>query len=326
MKVTVTGGAGFIGSHLCERLLSDGHSVISVDNFHPFYSPAVKRRNVTAVRRHSKAGHFQSFTADIRNGKKIGKIFRDAKPDLVIHLAAMAGVRPSIEHPELYEDVNVRGTQTLLDACHGAGVRKFIFASSSSVYGNDTKTPFKESDADIRPISPYAVTKKAGEALCHAYAQLHKMDVCVLRLFTVYGPRQRPDLAIHKFTKLILQGKPLPFYGDGSSRRDYTYIDDIIDGTLKAVRWTAAGQTSGRYDVFNLGESRTVSLTELVKMLEAVAGKKAKLKKMPEQEGDVRQTYADISKAKRVLGYSPSTDFETGLRVFVNWYRKECDR
>jgi UDP-glucuronate 4-epimerase len=260
---------------------------------------------------------------DIRDTKKVERVLRKTKPDLVIHLAAMVGVRPSMDHPKLYETVNVKGTQNLLEACHKAGVRKFIFASSSSVYGNDSHAPFKESDADLQPISPYAVTKKAGEALCHAYSQLYKMDICVLRFFTVYGPRQRPDLAIYKFTKLLYDNRQIPFYGDGSTERDYTYIDDIVGGVLKAAQWTMKGAPSGRFDIFNLGGSRTISLKSLVQNLERLTGRKAKLKMMPEQPGDVRRTYADISKAEKVLGYAPRTGLEKGLKKFVEWYKRE---
>ena len=243
---------------------------------------------------------------------------------MVIHLAAMAGVRPSIENPLLYGDVNVKGTQVLLEACRLSGVKHFIFASSSSVYGNNKKVPFSEKDRVDRPISPYAATKKAGELLCHIYSSLYRMNVCVLRFFTVYGPRQRPDLAIHKFTKLLFENKPIPFFGDGKTSRDYTYIDDTVDGVLKALRWTAGHGKKGAYEIFNLGESRTVSLKRMVSCLEEVIGKKARLRRLPPQKGDVARTFADISKARKILGYAPVAQFREGVVRFVNWYRRHA--
>ena len=324
MKVIVTGGAGFIGSHVCEALLSAGHEVTSLDNFNPFYDPAVKRRNIREILRHPQAARFKSVRADIRDRAAMNRVFRAFHPAMVIHLAAMAGVRPSIENPLLYGDVNVKGTQVLLEACRLSGVKHFIFASSSSVYGNNKKVPFSEKDRVDRPISPYAATKKAGELLCHIYSSLYRMNVCVLRFFTVYGPRQRPDLAIHKFTKLLFENKPIPFFGDGTTKRDYTYIDDIVDGVLKALRWTAGHGKKGAYEIFNLGESRTVSLKRMVSCLEEVIGKKARLRRLPPQKGDVARTFADISKARKILGYAPVAQFREGVVRFVNWYRRHA--
>lgn len=321
MKILVTGGAGFIGSHLCERLLADGHAVVSLDNFNDFYDPAVKERNIEEIRLHSSAARFKSVKGDIRNIESVNSLLQSEKPDLVVHLAAMAGVRPSIENPVLYEDVNIRGTSILLEACRKNSVLNFVFASSSSVYGNNPKVPFSESDPVDHPISPYAATKKAGELICHTYHYLFQMNIACLRFFTVYGPRQRPDLAIHKFTRVILEDKALPFYGSGSTQRDYTYIDDIIDGVVKAVRWASDRSGPAKFDIFNLGESRVISLSELVDALQTVLGKTARLQKLPPQPGDVECTYADISKAKEILRYSPSTDFLSGLRTFCDWYQ-----
>ena len=320
MRILVTGGAGFIGSHVCEALLSDGHKVMTLDNFNTFYDPRIKKENVREIQTHLKAKNFTLKTADIRDTRAVTRIFRAFSPDLVIHLAAMAGVRPSIQNPALYTDVNIRGTQVLLDACKALNVKNFVFASSSSIYGNNKKVPFSEIDRVDHPISPYAATKKAGELLCHTYTHLFGMKISCLRFFTVYGPRQRPDLAIHKFTKLLFKGETIPFFGDGSTKRDYTYIKDIVDGVLKAARWTKRAP-AGAYEIFNLGESRTISLKELIRGLEKVTGRRAKLKRLPMQPGDVERTYADISKSKKVLGYDPRMDFEEGLYVFVDWYR-----
>ncbi len=320
MKVLVTGGAGFIGSHLGERLLSEGHAVAAVDNLNDFYDPAVKRRNLEEIRRHPNASRFTLIEADIRDEKAMALAFSVEKPDAVVHLAAMAGVRPSIENPLLYEDVNVKGTALLLETARLNHVRHFIFASSSSVYGNNPKVPFAETDNVDFPISPYAATKKAGELVCHTYAHLFQMNVSCLRFFTVYGPRQRPDLAIHKFTRLILEDKPIPFFGGGQTKRDYTYIDDIVGGVMKAVAWTCDKSAGSKYGIFNLGESRVISLIEMVQAIEKVLGKKAKLHKLPDQPGDVQCTYADITHSRKTLGYNPTTDFETGLRRFVDWF------
>jgi UDP-glucuronate 4-epimerase len=322
MRILVTGGAGFIGSHLCERLLCAGHDLVVVDNFNDFYDPALKRRNIgevaeTAVR----TGHeFLLCEGDIRDGELVAALFAQERPEAVIHLAAAAGVRPSIQDPLYYEEVNVRGTMHLLESAKREGVRPFIFASSSSVYGNNPKIPFAETDPVDNPISPYAATKKGGELICHTYHHLYGMNIACLRFFTVYGPRQRPDLAINKFTRLILEGKPLPLYGDGSTSRDYTYIDDIIDGLEMALAWVCADEA--RYDIFNLGESRPVELRCLVEIIEATTGEKSLIERLPLQPGDVERTFADTTKSATVLGYRPKTTIEDGIRAFVSWYLK----
>lgn len=323
-RILVTGGAGFIGSHLCEYLLQKGFNVIALDNFNDFYDPAIKRENIHEIERVIREtglpqNIFQVVEDDIRNKQSMDELFARETPEIVIHLAAMAGVRPSIANPELYYDVNVTGTLSLLEVCRSYGVGKFIFASSSSVYGNNDRVPFAESDFVDHPISPYAATKKAGELLCHTYHSLYGIDMACLRFFTVYGPRQRPDLAIHKFARLLADGHELPFYGDGSTQRDYTYIDDIIDGVYKSMLWVTAGEK--RFDVFNLGESQTITLNHMVKTLEEAMGVKAKLNRMPMQPGDVLRTYADITKSKQKLGYNPSTDFQQGIKRFIKWFR-----
>lgn len=321
-KILVTGGAGFIGSHLCERLLQDGHEVVSLDNFNDFYDPSIKRDNVEAAERRFGTENFRSYTGDIRNEEQFLFLLEHEKPHAVIHLAAMAGVRPSLKDPGLYVDVNVRATQILLDACAKKGVDHFVFASSSSVYGNNTKVPFSESDFVDHPISPYAATKKAGELLCHTYSHLYSIKTTCLRFFTVYGPRQRPDLAIHKFAKRMLEGKTIPVFGNGETRRDYTYIDDIVDGVVKALQFNF-DPASPRFEVFNLGESATVTLSEMIAALEKVLGVKAKIERLPMEPGDVECTYADISKSKRVLGYNPVTPFERGVEKFAEWIQKK---
>ena len=321
MRILVTGAAGFIGSHLCERLLSSGHDLIAIDNFNDFYDPARKRQNIDAVARTACASgrDFTLCEGDIRDAEFIAALFGQERPEAVIHLAAAAGVRPSIENPFLYEAVNVRGTMNLLEAARNTAVRPFIFASSSSVYGDNPKVPFSEADPVDNPISPYAATKKAGELICHTWHHLYRMNIACLRFFTVYGPRQRPDLAIHKFTKLIDEGKPIPFYGDGTTSRDYTFIADIIDGVEKALAWVCADEC--RYDIFNLGGSRPVELRRLVEVIEAEVGKPARLEMLPLQPGDVARTFADLSKSTAVLGYRPATTIEDGIKAFVDWHR-----
>ncbi len=316
MKALVTGAAGFIGSHLVDRLLKDGWSVVGVDNFDEFYAPQVKRHNLAGALTNPR---FQLIEADIRNEQAMAKA---VTPDLdvVIHLAARAGVRPSIEQPLLYHDVNVNGTVVVLEAVRRCGIRKFIFASSSSVYGNNQKVPFSETDNVDFPISPYAATKKAGELICHTYHHLYGIAINCLRFFTVYGPRQRPDLAIHKFARLIEEGRPIPIYGDGSMMRDFTYIDDIISGVLAAM-----DRCTG-YEIYNLGESRPVSVTDLVAEIEKALGRKATLQRLPLQPGDVNRTYADVAKAQAQLGYCPSTHIATGLARFVAWLRANSTR
>ena len=315
--IVVTGGAGFIGSNLCEMLCRTEHRIISIDNFNDFYNPEIKHQNIAEVEKASK-GEFISLQGDIRDKAFINDVFKKYKPEGIIHLAAYAGVRPSIKNPVMYADVNINGTVTLLESMRDNGVNKMIFASSSSVYGNSDKVPFSENDSVDYPISPYAATKKAGELLCYTYSHLFDMQIACLRFFTVYGRRQRPDPAIHKFLKLIDEGGEITLFGDGNTRRDYTYIDDILDGIMKTWKWLVNG---GRYDIFNLGESHTISLKEMVETIEKVFGKKAKIKEGPMMPGDVKRTYADNSKAIKILGYSPQTDFTEGIHKFVEWYR-----
>ena len=317
MNVLVTGGAGFIGSHVAERLLRDGHNVCVVDEMNDYYAPALKEENVEILK---AAGPVNFHRADICDERKMEEIFRACAPELVIHLAARAGVRPSLEQPLLYEHVNVRGTLVLLELCRKMKIGKFIFASSSSVYGAANRVPFSEEDRVDRPISPYAATKAAGEKLCYTYSHLYGIRIACLRFFTVYGPRQRPDLAIRKFTDMILSGETIPVFGDGSSRRDYTFIDDIADGILSAVRHPAP------YDIFNLGNSSPVDLVTLIQTVEDAVGRKARIRWLPDQPGDVPVTYADISKAQRLLSYSPRTKLSAGIRKFVDWYRSPARR
>lgn len=316
-KVVVTGAAGFIGSHLCERLLGDGWAVVGVDNFDGFYDPQIKRANLAGCVGNAR---FQLLEADIRDAEAVNSVFAGRDVEIVVHLAARAGVRPSIEEPVLYQDVNVNGTVVLLEAAKNFDVRKFVFASSSSVYGNNEKVPFSETDNVDYPISPYAATKKAGELLCHTYSHLYGIGMTCLRLFTVYGPRQRPDLAIHKFARLIEAGRPIPVFGDGSMMRDFSYIDDIIDGVVAAM------DACRGYEIYNLGESRPVRLDALIAAIEAALGKKAIIQRMPMQPGDVDRTYADVQKAMLALGYRPRTDLETGLKRFVEWFRSGACR
>jgi UDP-glucuronate 4-epimerase len=314
-RILVSGGAGFIGSHLCQRLLQEGESIVCLDNFDPFYDPAIKRRNLEEIQATTGDGAFHLVEGDIRDAGLLEDLFRGSSFDLVIHLAARAGVRPSLEQPLLYEEVNVAGTLNLLEVCREFGVLDFIFGSSSSVYGRNSKVPFSEADRLEAMISPYAVTKRTGELFCSVYHHLYGMNIFCLRFFTVYGPRQRPEMAIHKFARLILQGERIPLYGDGTSRRDYTYIDDIIEGIMGAMR-----NLKG-YNIFNLGESQTVPLRELVFLLKGALGKKAEIEELPEQPGDVPITYADIGKARRLLGYDPQVGIEQGVERFVRWFR-----
>lgn len=319
--VLVTGGAGFIGSHLCERLLQEGYRVVSFDNFNAYYDRSIKENNIESIRVHDTQEKFLSVYGDIRDKYHLFEVIQRERPLCVIHLAAMAGVRPSLQEPLHYTDTNIVGTQLLLEACVAMRVRHFIFASSSSVYGNNPKVPFSETDCVDYPISPYAATKKAGELFCHNYFHLHAMRIACLRFFTVYGPRQRPDLAIHKFARHILEGQEITMYGDGGMKRDYTYIDDCISGIMGAFRWVVAGpEAPAVYEIVNLGESRMISLSEMIACLEKTLGIKAKIRQLPLQPGDVKLTYADISKARRLFGYAPSTDFETGIENFVEWF------
>lgn len=312
MRVIVTGGAGFIGSHLTARLVADGHHVTVVDELNDFYSPSLKRANLEEIRRE---GVFSLVEADICDAVTIREVFRDGAFDAVVHLAARAGVRPSLEHPLLYERVNVGGTLVLLEAAREFGVRKFVLASSSSVYGATNNVPFRESDLNLLPVSPYAATKLAAEKLCYTYSYLYGLSIVCLRFFTVYGPRQRPDLAIRKFAERMTQGQPIPFFGSGTSARDYTFVGDTVSGIRAALHHETA------YDIFNLGNSSPISLTDLVQTLEEVLGVQAKLDRQPDQPGDVPITFADISKANRELGYSPQTSIRDGLAITAEWLR-----
>ena len=316
MRILVTGGAGFIGSHLVERLLADGHDVAILDDFNDFYDPKIKRANVAAFAKDAALHEI-----DLRDGEKVATLFRDKKFDAVVHLAARAGVRPSIQQPQLYYDTNVAGTLHLLDGARSSGVGRFVFASSSSVYGGAKQVPFSEEERLSQTLSPYAATKIAGEFLCSTYSHLYKMRIVALRYFTVYGARQRPDLAIHQFTRKIHAGDPIDQFGDGTTRRDYTYIDDIIQGTMAALKYDGRpSRTGGSFDVLNLGESDTIQLKDLISAIEKALGKKAKINRLPEQPGDMPLTCADISKARKLLGYNPKTKFEDGLPKFVEWF------
>jgi UDP-glucuronate 4-epimerase len=313
MKVLITGAAGFIGSHLSERLLDDGLMVVGLDNFDDFYNPQIKRQNIRGC---LKNKNFKLIEADIRDSAAVDKTVGGGI-EIIVHLAAKAGVRPSIEKPLLYADVNINGTMVLLEAAKKHKVNKFIFGSSSSVYGNNKKVPFSERDSVDFPISPYAATKKAGELICHTYHHLYGISITPLRFFTVYGPRQRPDLAIHKFAKLIEQGKPIPVYGDGAMMRDFTYIDDIIDGTVAAMN-----KCTG-FSIYNLGKSRPISVNDLIAEIEKALGKKAVKQYLPSQPGDVERTFADVTKAINELGYKPNTTIPDGLAKFVQWLRQK---
>jgi UDP-glucuronate 4-epimerase len=313
-NILITGGAGFIGSHLVDRLLSEGAWKISVvDDFNDFYDPSIKRGN---IRSHLAQSNYKLIEADIRDRPALAKVFDGANFDCVVHLAARAGVRPSLSQPQLYVETNINGTLNLLELARAHDVKQFIFGSSSSVYGVNPKVPFSENDPIFNPISPYAATKAAGELLCHTYSHLFGMRIVCLRFFTVYGARQRPDLAIHMFAKLISAGKPIPVFGDGTTRRDYTYIDDIIAGVRAAIDYYASN-----YEVINLGESRTVELRELISLLESALGQRAEIDWQSLQPGDVPQTFADITKARRLLSYDPQTQIEEGIRRFVEWFR-----
>jgi len=310
----VTGGAGFIGSHVCERLLNSGHSVWAFDDLNTFYDPQLKRRNIRDIQ--SLAKPFEFTQGDLTDRSALDELFGSVKFDQVIHLAARAGVRPSLAEPALYQRVNVEGTVNILEAARLTGVKKITIASSSSVYGVNSKVPFAESDPIFAAISPYAASKLACEALGHVYHHVYGMDVAMLRFFTVYGPRQRPDLAIHKFAKLIHAGKPIPVFGDGSTARDYTYVTDTVDGVI------ACTQKELGFEIFNLGESQTVTLSYLIELLEKELGKKAIIDRQSPQPGDVPITFADISKARAKLGYNPHIKIEQGIKMFIDWFRK----
>lgn len=349
MNIMVTGGAGFIGSHLCEALLAQGHRVINIDSFHDYYPFEIKIKNVLEstnncelikdfndiiLKNQDKISkneiiktladvvenkNYRLYFCDIRDMESLDKIFCEETPELVINLAGLAGVRPSLAKPLLYEDVNVHGTMNLLELCNKYEIKKFIQASSSSVYGNNKTVPFKETDVVDFAISPYAATKKSCEVMGHVYHALYNIDMFQLRFFTVYGERQRPDLAIHKFTKLISEGKEISMYGNGDTLRDYTYVKDIIQGILKSIDYLMNHENV--YEILNLGESHTVSLKNMIETLEKYLGIKAKINILPLQMGDVDKTYADITKASELIGYCPQTSFEEGIEKFINWYK-----
>src|SRR5215207_3906274 len=315
-NVLVTGGAGFIGSNLVEHLIAEGGWNISVvDDLNDFYSPGTKRGNMAEVR---EKGEFQFFEVDIRNAESLRPVFDENEFDTVVHLAARAGVRPSLKEPKLYAETNINGTLNLLELARDYEIKQFVFGSSSSVYGINAKVPFSEDDRIRRPISPYAATKAAGELLCHTYSHLYDIRTVCLRFFTVYGARQRPDLAIHKFTKLITEGRPIQLFGDGTTRRDYTYIDDIIQGVRAAIDYDGA-----MHEVFNLGESETTELKRLVELIEENLGMKAIIDSQTMKQGDVNTNFADISKAKQLLNYAPKTKIESGIPKFVEWYQNQ---
>ncbi len=313
-RFLITGGAGFIGSNLVDRLLStDVEHITVVDDFNDFYNPDIKRDN---IRHQLEDERYELAEVDIRDRAALDQVFVNKNFDCIVHLAARAGVRPSLSEPELYSQTNINGTLNLLELARVNNIKQFVFGSSSSVYGINAKVPFSEDDPIRQPISPYAATKGAGELICHTYSHLYGIRCVCLRFFTVYGPRQRPDLAIHKFAKLIDAGKPIPVFGDGTTRRDYTYIDDILSGVIAATEYERSD-----YEVFNLGESRTVELRELISLLEKELDSHATIDRQPAQPGDVPQTFADIEKARRLLGYNPQTQIEEGIHRFVEWFR-----
>src|SRR5436190_2159382 len=313
-RFLITGGAGFIGSNLVDRLLaSDVEHITEVDDFNDFYEPEIKRAN---IREHLADPRYKLAEVDIRDRAALENIFAGRDFDCIVHLAARAGVRPSLTEPELYSETNINGTLNLLELARHHNIKQFVFGSSSSVYGINAKVPFSEDDPIRQPISPYAATKGAGELICHAYSHLYGIRCVCLRFFTVYGPRQRPDLAIHKFAKLISEGKSIPVFGDGTTRRDYTYVDDIIAGVVAAIEYEGSD-----YEVFNLGESRTVEIRELISLLEKELDTYAVIDRQPPQPGDVPQTFADVDKARKLLGYNPQTQIEEGIRRFIEWFR-----
>jgi len=317
-SVLVTGAAGFIGSHLAERLVQLGYRVVGLDNFDDYYPMAIKRDNIRSLE--AEEG-FRMVEGDVRDASLLTRIFSENSIDLVAHLAARAGVRRSLEQPLLYQDVNITGTINLLEASRIYGVRQFIFTSSSSVYGFNSKVPFKEEFNVNYPLSPYAASKAAAELFCRTYSHLYGLPVIVVRPFTVYGPRQRPEMAIHLFTKMIDSGEEIPVFGDGTSKRDYTYISEIVNGILQGLT-----SQNREFEIFNLGSSRPIALEYLIHLLEEALGKKAKVKRLPMQPGDADITYADISKAKTYLGYQPKITIEEGISLFVQWYlTKKCE-
>ncbi len=311
MNVLITGGAGFIGSHVADKLLETGDKVFCVDNFNDYYDSDAKKKNIKAALENR---NYKLFREDILNFNALDKIFQQSKPDKIIHLAARVGVRLSIKEPLLYADVNIKGTMHVLELARKHGIKSIVFASSSSVYGANKKIPFSEDDRTDRPISPYGATKKAGELMCHSYHSLYGMSIACLRFFTVYGERGRPDMAPLKFTKLISEGKEIEMYGNGRTKRDYTYVGDIVQGVVAALDRELG------FEIINLGNSNAVELNQLISVIEKETGKKARIKQMPMQQGDIENTYADISKAKRLLGFAPKTKIEAGIRKLVNWY------
>ncbi len=339
MTYLITGASGFIGSHLAQHLLENGHSVINVDNFDNFYDYRIKIRNtleslrlptdfsfseketdINELAAITSSERYKLYYQDIREIAELKSVFDGHAVDMVIHLAALAGVRPSIDRPLEYEEVNIRGTMNLWELCRDFKIQKFICASSSSVYGNNEKIPFSETDPVNHPISPYAATKKCVETLGHVYHHLYSLDMIQLRFFTVYGPRQRPDLAIHKFSKMIFENKEIPFYGDGTTSRDYTYIDDIIDGIIKSIEYLQTHHEV--YEILNLGENQVIRLDEMVNTIEKALGKKAKKNLLPLQAGDVMKTHANIDKAKAMINYQPIVNFQNGIKSFVEWFLK----
>jgi len=317
MKILITGAAGFIGFHLSQKLLKQDYQIIGIDNLNDYYDPSLKQSRLEIL---GKYNNFNFHKADLKNKAEVDNIFETYQPTHVINLAAQAGVRYSIENPYAYVDSNLIGFMNILEACRNYPVDHLLYASSSSVYGGNKVAPFSTNHNVDHPVSLYAATKKANELMAHSYSHLYQLPTTGLRFFTVYGPRQRPDLAIHKFTKLISEGKTIPFYGDGTTCRDYTYIDDIVDGIEKAFDYVSENNL---YEIFNLGESKTITLKEMVQTIEKCLQKKARLELLPMQPGDVIQTYADISKSKKMLGYNPQTNFENGVERFVEWYKHE---
>lgn len=312
----ITGAAGFIGSHLADKLLNEGNKVIVVDNFCDFYNPEIKENNV----KHNLSNpNYKLYRADIRDRNELAKVFNENKIDVVIHLAAMAGVRPSIDNPIYYQEVNCVGTQNILEEMKLHNIKKLVMASSSSVYGNCKEVPFKENMIVDFAISPYAATKKANEVMTHVYHKLFDFNVIMLRFFTVFGPRQRPDLAINKFTRLMLNNEPIPMFGDGTTSRDYTYIDDIVDGIIRSCNYVE--NNNDVYEILNLGNSSPVSLKEMINTIAEVLNKTPNIQELPMQPGDVERTFADISKAKKLIGYNPKTSFQEGIENFVKWYK-----
>lgn len=318
MRVLITGIAGFIGSSLADELLKQGHEIVGIDNFDGFYDRSIKEANIANCRRNP---NFRFYEEDLTDENSVDKIFRFGQVEAVVHLAAKAGVRPSIEHPVDYCKANIIGSINVLEAMRKYQVKKMVFASSSSVYGNCRESCFSEDLKVTEPISPYAATKSAMEQFCYAYSKLYDIQTVCLRFFTVYGPRQRPDLAIHKFTRLICEGRPIPVFGDGTTKRDYTYIDDIVSGVIAAIKYEASP-----YEIINIGGGEPVDLNRMIEVIEATVGQKAIIDRKPMQQGDVEKTVADIEKARRLLGYNPQTDFVSGIQKFVNWYLSNSEQ